>query len=763
MLLDFPAGRRFLWAAVAVGLLALGVRLLYLHEIEKSPLFDVPVVDAKTYVDDALYLSGESWAGRSAPFWQPPLYPYALALLFSAFGENYYLPRLVQAVLGAAVCVLLCFLGRRLFSSAISLGAGLAAAVYGPLIYFGGELLPPILAVFLDLLLLLFLIHLPGRGSGWGFLTGLLLGLSALAVANVLLFLPFLLLWLWHTSRSARCPGRRTVQQSAFLLLGCGLAITPVTLRNYLVGRDLVLISHNAGINFYLGNNPDSERTLNIRPGRDWARLVERPEREAGIERPSEKSRYFFARSWDFIAGQPLDYLQLLLRKLYHFWRGDEIRRNLDLYYGRHGSLLLSVLLWKHGLALPFGLVAPLALLGLVAFGRSPSGRTPQGRLLLLFLLVYMLSVVLFFVTSRYRLPVVPLLLLWAGWGVRECVVVRRKAALVAFPVLLVLTNAGAGPMDMEGAPQQHFWLGYAYEQKGMSANALREYRAALKRLPDHENSLLHLAALYGEQKQYTLAIELYQQFLRFYPESERVRFLLGNAHLQVHQHRQAIDLYEELLSSRPQWAELHGRLGYAYLMAGAPDQAAAAYRRTLELNPDSTVVRYQLARLYETEGDLDAAIAECRILLAQEPDRAEYHTRLADLLIEQEGAGRENILLDQTPRTHQAEAHLRRAISLDPDFVLSYWNLGLLLARQNRYIEAVEYFERIAQLTPLNAQVHACLGNLYERTGRKKKAEEHFARYTQLKQERRLQSRVRTEMKEQMEKIQKILEMLSR
>ena len=96
------------------------------------------------------------------------------------------------------------------------------------------------------------------------------------------------------------------------LLLGCSLTIAPVTLRNYRVGDDVVLISHNAGINFYIGNNPDYDRTVFIRPGKDWAHLVEMPEREAGIDRPSRKSRFFFGRSWDYISADPLGYLSLL-------------------------------------------------------------------------------------------------------------------------------------------------------------------------------------------------------------------------------------------------------------------------------------------------------------------------------------------------------------------------------------------------------------------------------------------------------------------
>ena len=750
---SFSIGRRELWTWALVVLLALGLRLCYLNELSPSPLFSVPVVDARTYVDDARYLSEVSWAGRPTPFWQPPLYSYLLGFLFAVSGENYYLPRLLQALFGALVCGGTYLLGLRLFPPAVALGAGLAAAFYGPLIYFGGELLPTIPALLLNLALLLLLLTAPLK-RGWPWLiAGLVLGLAALAVANILLFAPVLLLWLWFSRGNF-------VQRGALFFLGIALVIAPVALRNYLVGNDWVLISHNAGINFYIGNNPDYQRTVDIRPGRSWLQLVEMPKREAGIERPSAKSRFFFARSWDFAATNPLDYAWLQLYKLYLFWHGDEIKRNIDPYFARRDSVLLAALLWKQGVAFPFGFVAPFALIGLVLFTRTAAGKTEQGRLFLLFTLTYMVSVVGFFVTARYRLPVVPVLLLYAGFGLYSLWKESpyRRKALVALPLLLLMANIGAGAMDEEGEPQQHFWLGYAYERKGMPANAMREYKWVLNQLPDHDDALLRLAGLYVEEKEYHQAVALYKKYLEFYPEAAQVRYFLGNALLQMRDYEDAIATYEQVVQKRPHWAAVHGRIGYAHAMAGQLGQAAAAYRRTLALRPDSTLVRYQLARLYETEGRLPAAAAEYRTLLEQAPTEPEYRIRLADLLVAEAATGQTTALLEQTRQTQRAEVLLRRAIDLDPNRVEGYWSMGLLLARQQRYPEALVFFEQIAELAPQDAQVHACLGNVYERLGREAEAREHFAYYDQLKRKRRLQDKARAEVEKNLELVQKIV-----
>ena len=641
--------RRWMFTGlVAVFALALLVRLYYLHEIRASPLFTAPVVDARTYTEDARYLSDVSFAGRPAPFWQPPLYPVLLGVLFAVAGDDLYLPRLIQAVIGALVCVLICLLGYRVFGAGVGLGAGFAAALYGPLIYFGGELLPTLLACCLNLLVLWVLM------AGRYLLAGILLGLSALAVANILLFVPVLLGWVLAFGRGptplAPLPTRKggTASASSFragsrltaaalLLLGCALVIAPVAYRNWAVGGDLVLISHNAGINFYIGNNADYEQTTRIRPGRDWAELVEMPERRAGIEQPSAKSRYFFGQSWQYITSEPLDFTGLLAYKGYLFLRGDEIPRNRDLYFARNDSSLLSILLWKKGLAFPFGLVVPLALVGLFAVLRSSD--PSEGRLLALFVACYALSVVLFFVTGRYRLPAVPVLLLFAACGVRF-LWHRPWPALVAVAGLLVFCNVATGAMDREGNAHEHYYLGYAYEERDMPAHAARHYRRAIVRDSTFAEPLLALAALHGEAERYGKAIDLYRRYLKTQPNDADVRFLLGHTALLARRYDAAAVAYSEVAAARPNWAAAHGGLGYALLMADQPQRAAASYRRTLELNPDSTLVRYQLARLYAEQGQNREAVAEFEQLVQREPHVPEHPTRLADLLIQLEQGG---------------------------------------------------------------------------------------------------------------------------
>ena len=617
--------RRHLIGLTLLALSSLTLRLLYLLQADDSPLFVHPIVDARTYVRTALHLSAGQWLGASQPFWQPPLYPYFLGGLFALFGEDYHLPRLVQAVSGTAVCLLVFSLGRRAFSSPAVGWFAAAAALYGPFLYFEGELLPASLAVFLNTLALLALIWAAAGGIGRWLVAGFLLGVTALTVASVLLFIPVALLWARH---QARAP----VPTLGALILGFALVIAPVTLRNRVVGGEWVPISYNAGINFYLGNNPDYDRTTNIRPGRDWRELTNMPEREAGITAKGASSRYFFGRSYDYIAADPAGYVLLQLRKLYLFWRGDEIPRNLNLYYARRQSSLLQVLLWIHGLAFPFGLVGPLALTGLFLYLRGPQARTPAADLLL-FTAAYTLAVVLFFVTGRYRLPVIPPLLLFAGYALMRLRLLRGRqlAGGLALPTALVVgLNVGIPAMDMKGDSQEHVYLASAYAAEGLLANALRHYEQALEMEPTHEIALDDAGAVLARRGDFRRAAASWERLLHHYPDRTDVRFRLAAMSLDTGDYARAERHFEHLTAEEPGRAILHARLAQSRSHLGDLD-GAAAYRRALQLDPMALPLHRQLAQLELQRCNQAAALPHVRALAQQAGEDSAIHREVEE------------------------------------------------------------------------------------------------------------------------------------
>ena len=689
-----------------LGLAALGLRCLYIYQSDGSPFFDFPQVDAKTYTEAATQMAVDgSWRGDPTPFWQPPLYPYFLGMVFTLVGPEYYIPRLVQALLGSVNCVLIYFLGRQIFSGAVGLAAAGLAAIYGPLLFFDAEFLPPVLAVLLDLLLLL---SLPWAISPVRRLVpGLLFGLSALCVANILLFLPFALCWLlWQ---DGNLPWQQRLLRALPLLLGALLVIAPVSLRNLLVGDDWVLISSNAGINFFIGNNADYQKTVSIQPGPEWRKLVARPKSEAFIDSPSQKSRFFFARAWEFIRAHPLDYGRLLLYKIYLFWHGNEIGRNQDLYYARHFSSLLSLLLWKSSIAFPFGVLAPLALLGIGLLWRVGPHRKSGSALLLLFLFSYALSVVLFFVTARYRLPVVPVLLLFAVYGVRQCYCLaqeRRMGPLIVASIggiaLVVVSNFRVGSMDMEGNAETHYRLGMVFQQQGLPANAIAAYRKALALDPTLQEPRFNLGSLYARQGRYQRAIAEYRRFIAHFPEHPEARYSLGNVLLKIHNYGAALAQYQQLLSENAEVdkVDIQGLVAYTHVQLGQLEQATQAYGDLLQARPDSLNARYQLGRVYEARKMPAAAEREYAHILERDSTNVEARYRLAFFALRRNESA-------------VGMAHLQRLTAHDPTHIEGRWLLATQYVIEHQGVAALEQLESILEIEPTHIQANWLAGHL--------------------------------------------------
>jgi hypothetical protein len=475
--------------------------------LRESPYFARPVLDAETYYWAARALAaGQGW--EESVYWQPPGYPLFLAAVFWVVGPGFLAPRLAQAVLGATTAALTSAIGARLFGGLVGLLAGLAVACYGPLIYYDGELLAPSLAICLQTATVYYAVRArvePGWG-GW-LTTGLLGGLTAIVNAVALVLVPVLAV-------AAR-------RHAGWLLLGTAVALAPVTLRNWLHGGEFVLVSSNGGINLYLGNNPRYEATVGMRPGRDWQALVRAPRFHGMVGGPGAASRFFVDRVAAYARRDPAGFARLQAHKLRLLVGGHEIPRNQEIYPARAWSPVLRVLLWKGpGLAFPFGVLLPLAAVGLVVGARrAPMLAALTGATAL--------AVVAFFVTARYRAPLVPLLALFAAEAVRWAATeARPRARALAGAGALVAylgANVGQGPMPTRLNPDAEQGLAHWLEREGRAADALRLYERLARESPrsfDAWYGVAQLSTALGRRPEAAAALATIQQLEPEFPDT---------------------------------------------------------------------------------------------------------------------------------------------------------------------------------------------------------------------------------------------------
>lgn len=576
-------------------LLALCVRALYIFQIDDSPLFDHPPVDGMTYVQHATSLAAGNWLGLGEPpFWQPPLYPYVLGLHQVLLSELHYSLRFFQIICGSLTCVLIWSMGRRLFPETpmVAAVAALAGTLYGPLIFFDGEVLPATLATFLNLAGLTLLLRCQDRPSALGYVvTGAVFGLAALTVATVLTFVLAVAVFVWLDTRWQYPMAQRMLWPLTFLL-GVALVIMPVAVRNSAIGGDRVLISSNAGVNFWIGTNANYDEALDIRPGWEWDDLLARPRMEAHLEQPSAKSDFFMRESFDYVGEQPLEYARLLARKAFLLWHGEEVGRNQGIYFWRSYSPILATTLWKNLIAFPFGLVAPLALVGLILAIRQRGGVS----LPIAFIAVYALSVIAFFITARYRIPLIPLLLVFAAYG-GHCVIQalrhgsRLNAALHAgaLAVLVVLSNYGVTRMDMEGDPLIHFNLATAHSRDRDFAQAQLAYERAVQQDSTYWEAWFNLGSVVAVQRKGG-AERIFERVTEALPDRVIAWVSLARIRRAQGNRAGALDAYEKGLRANPIAFQYYGRyeeLIDLYLAGGDWRDAARVLNVATRFYPD--------------------------------------------------------------------------------------------------------------------------------------------------------------------------------
>jgi 4-amino-4-deoxy-L-arabinose transferase-like glycosyltransferase len=499
---------RLLLAAILVCGLAL--RLAHLFALRGDILFDHPQLDEELYVDGGHKLAaGAVFDAR--PYWQPPGLMYALCVIFRFAGRGLLAPRIVQALVGTACAWLVFALARRWFSLRVALAAAFIVAVHGVLIFETGELLPATWIAFFDLVMLLLFVRATETPRvPWALGAGIALGVSALLAPTILPFGVVAAFCLWRARRGFALVGA--------MVAGVVLVIAPVTLRNHHYGGEWVLVSTNGGINLYIGNNADYPNTVAIRPGRHWTTLWGEPDRN-GVGQPGAASSYFTHKALRFMAAHPFAEAGLFARKLYLFLNGSEIPRDTDLYGARAGSPVLRALVWPGPLHFPDGLMIPLALVGIgLSWRRRSELALPLG-----FVLTLAVVTAAFFVTSRHRVPVLPVLAIFAAFGAAELFTRRNAVALGALAALVVVLNLPVREAKASYAAELDFYRGLAYLHGGHdTVHAVQYLRHATAADPNDERFWFELGNTLEATGHYPEAIDAWGRSAALDPTDPR-------------------------------------------------------------------------------------------------------------------------------------------------------------------------------------------------------------------------------------------------
>lgn len=675
---------------LALAAATLATRAVYLATVVQDPFFGYlrHIPDAFFFNNWAQAIASGDWLGGEEVFFIGPLYAYFLGIIYRLIGPHLTVVRFVHIGLEVGSALFIYGFARRALGERAAKVAGAIWALYLPAIFFSSFVLP----VSLDVFLITGSFYLLARGveGRWGNFAGAgaLLGLAILDRTNLLVFVaaavPLFLIYV------KRLGWRRIGAYFAPI----AVIVLVVTLRNGVVGGDFVPISSQGGLNFYLGNSPGATgvywnlgEVYQGRPAelnKDLATLL--AEEYGGREmKPSEVSRWWLSEGLTWLRRYPADAARLYWRKLRFLFNDYEVSLNVDFYFMKFISPL-------HRVQVPwFGFVLPFGVIGLAVGWRGSGFARTAGAL---FVITYALSVLVFFISARYRLPMVPMLITFAGAGLVRWYDLWRRwrwrpaAALTAAAVAL-------GALVMWPPPdirrdnafgQTYYRYGKYYFDEGECEMAVSYLKKATELTP-----------------------EMYQGFI-----------MLGVTYERLGQLDTAVETFWRGTVVAPHNAQMHYNLAITLIHGGGLEQALPSLHRAVELEPGYAEAWTQLGEVYIGLRDFRRAELAYRRVVELLPGDAAVLHRHAELEL-------------QIGRVGEALKYAQAAMEANPNLPGPGLIIGRVYYNNGDYLGALKYFEREVELQPTSPEVFGFLAASYGKVGEIERARAAYRNYLSL------------------------------
>jgi Tfp pilus assembly protein PilF len=598
---DPPAGRFSLGFGHLVFVAVFVVRLWALVGLTHSSLLLPTRGDMHFYSDWARDILHGQFTQPLA-FYGLPGYAWLLAFFYKLFGENPFLPGVLQAAIDAGVALLIYRICLRIFAPVrsttpagvrnMALTAAAGWAFFVPAQAYSVVLMPTAWFVFVFWFVVWRVVRTDAAPSALEcFLIALLIGLTATAVATILAVVPLMLVALVFKLNNGNRRTQTLAARSAILLAGLVLGTSPCWIHNYVIAKDPVFLSAHSGINFWIGNNPEANGYPRFPPGLRAGQAamlqdsISQAEAAEGRSlKHAEVSAYWSNKANAYLREHFADWIKLIGRKLRNFWSAFQ-----------YDDLSIITSLREQGVLLPglsFGIVAALAIPG-IFFGWPLS---PQSRWILAAIFLSMIALLTVFITERYRLVAVPGLFIFAAFGLsilwQAFLSKQFQTAAVYCFLLIAATTAVAWP------------------QRDPSLWALDAYNSGWQAL---ESNNLPLA-----EKKLALAYA-------YVPENAETLFALGNLRFSQNDWVPAQSFYLAVLNLEPKHKGAFNNLGVIALEAKQFDEAEKWFRRAADVDPRSAKTHFLLAKALLGKSDRTGARSEIDAAIQLKPDQPEF------------------------------------------------------------------------------------------------------------------------------------------
>jgi 4-amino-4-deoxy-L-arabinose transferase-like glycosyltransferase len=355
---------------------------------------------------------------------RPPLYPGVLAVIYGVAGEhNYTVVRLLQALLGTATTYVVYCLARRLYGERTGVVAAAISAFYPSLLATTGLVLTETLFTFLLCLSCLAMARYLANGNAW-WLVGFGATLAFGALTRSVLWLFPVPLFVFLLVCSPERSWIRRLLHFGVALLAFGVVLAPWTIRNTRLQQTFTTVDVMGGRNFMMGNYEHTPfhrpwDAISMEGDKAWHVVLRREWPAASKDlTQGQFDKLAMKYAIGYILKHPRQTLARDIAKFFHFWQLErELIAGLD--RGHWGGFGKPVVLALAGVILiGYTVVLVAGVFGFLV-RRPADWRT---HLFLLLMIAFVCGIhTLVFAHSRYHLPLMPLVFVYAAaaWTAR--------------------------------------------------------------------------------------------------------------------------------------------------------------------------------------------------------------------------------------------------------------------------------------------------------------------------------------------------------
>ncbi|MBN1622692.1 MAG: tetratricopeptide repeat protein [Endomicrobiales bacterium] len=259
-----------------------------------------------------------------------------------------------------------------------------------------------------------------------------------------------------------------------------------------------------------------------------------------------------------------------------------------------------------------------------------------------------------------------------------------------------------------------NYELANSYARSGMRDKAIWAYKEALRANAGYDEIYFNMATVLMQMGETEEAITEYTRSLYINPKSFEAYSALGSLFLQNQKYTPAgTALFEQCAFFYPENKDIWNNLGYLYTKEGRDKDALGAYKKALEIDPDFELAKRNASIILNRLGQRDdyinkidelfknveksinekkweQAVVSCEKMVEAIPNSFKARFYLANIYF-------------TVKRFDEAVQEYRQALKLQPENPAALTNLGLLYFEMKKYNLSKDIFEKLLKKEPNN------------------------------------------------------------